>query len=99
MTAEPDDVRPPSEAFTRQRWLPGHRVAEVYKADAILKEHGAVYGNYIQPNKYRARWRARRLINLMVELRLHERWELCAHVERRGDGYIWAIEYLGGSRK
>jgi hypothetical protein len=33
----------------------------------------------------------------MVDLKLHERWELSEHVERRGDdGWLWTIQYFPG---
>lgn len=80
----------------RQRFIPAQTVEWVHAADAILVEHGAVRGRKFYVRRHHARWRAERLIRLMVELRLHERWELKQHVERRPQGYTWTVEYFGG---
>jgi hypothetical protein len=60
-----------------------------------MLEHGAVSGNRVYPTQKGARWRAQRLIRLLTELRLHERWELAEHTENRSDGWIWSVEYKG----
>lgn len=96
MTTEPV-LEAPDATFTRQRWIPKRTVEWVHQADAILLEYGAVCGRQICQKRYQARWRAQRLIKLMVELRLHERWELCEHTEQRAGGWSWTIEYRGGN--
>jgi hypothetical protein len=94
--AEPEpDFAAPSDEFIRHRWIPAREVEWVKSANAIMLEHGAVYSSRLYPKRHVARWRAERLIKLMVELRLHQRWELRQHVERKAGGYIWAVEYLG----
>jgi hypothetical protein len=87
----------PDATFTRQRWLPVVTVEWATRADAILREHGAVGGVQTYASRSRARWRARKLIRCMVELRLHERWELLERTERRGNEWAWLVE-LTGSR-
>lgn len=73
-------------------------VNQVHAADDILMEHGAVQGTDAYDARHKARWRAQKLIRYMVELRIHERWELKEHTERRGDGWVWTVEYVGGDR-
>jgi len=89
-------VKEPDAAFVRQRWIPKAVVDFVYAADEILREHGAVQGTDVYDQRHKARWRAQKLIRYMVELRVHERWELKEHTERRGDGWTWTVEYVGG---
>lgn len=86
----------PDATYTRQRWIPARTVDWVHEADGILLEHGAVVGQVVLPRRHQARWRAQRLIKLMVDLRLHERWELKEHTERRPGGWGWSVEYMGG---
>jgi hypothetical protein len=93
-----DDVHPPRDELVRRRWIPARTVERVRAADAIMVEHGSVHGSQIYEKRHVARWRARYLIDLMVDLRLHERWELREHVERRQGGFVWAVEYLGRRR-
>jgi hypothetical protein len=90
-----DDVQPPRDELVRRRWIPSRTVEEVRAADAVLVEHGSVYGTVVYDSRHKARWKARRLIDLMVDLRFHQRWELREHVERRQGGFVWAVEYLG----
>lgn len=92
---ELDEFQPPRDELVRRRWIAGRTVDWVRKADAIMVEHGSVVGRTSYTTRDRARWRARYLISMMVDLRLHARWELREHVERKADGYVWAVEYLG----
>lgn len=92
---ELDDFQRPADELVRRRWLAGRTVDWVRRADAVMVEHGAVHGATVYEKRHRARWQARRLIGLMVDLHLHERWELREHVERKQDGYVWAVEFLG----
>lgn len=89
-------VDPPDAAYTTARWISRRTVDWVRKADAIMLEHGSVEGRAICDKRYKARWRAQRLMRLMVELRLHERWELGEHVEQVPGGWRWIVEYKGG---
>lgn len=82
----------------RRRWVAGRTVEQVRAADAILLEHGSVHGRTVYDKRHVARWKARHLISLMVDLGLHQRWELREHVERKQGGYVWAVEYLGRRR-
>jgi hypothetical protein len=92
---ELDDFQPPRDELVRRRWSAGRTVEWAKRADAIMVEHGSVYGRTSYATRVRARHRARYLIGVLVDLRLHERWELREHVERKQDGYVWAVEYLG----
>ena len=86
---------PPSDTFRRARWVPTYRVEWAEQCDRIMRSHGAVYGSNVYPARHLARWRAKYLIKLMVELGLHERWELVEHTEHRGTGWVWSVEYVG----
>lgn len=94
---EPDaNVGPPDDYFTRARYIRPSDAEWVTYCNGILMEHGAVTGRTIYENRHKARWQARRLIRLMVELRIHERWQLREHVDRKDGGWRWTVEYLGG---
>ena len=88
----------PDSVLTRHRWIPVRVVEWVDEADAIMLEHGSVMGT-IRHKHSSARWQAKKLVNLMVDLRRHERWELAEHVERRGDGWLWSVEYCGNGKE
>lgn len=97
-----DDPRPggpaleaPDASYTRHRWIPKRTVDWVRQADRIMLEHGVVEGRALLAKRYQARHRAQRLIRLMVELRLHEKWELAEHTEYRDGGWVWSVEYKG----
>jgi hypothetical protein len=89
-------VEPPDATYTRQRWIPQHKVDWAQGCDRILMEHGAVNGTKVYEHRYQARWRAQRLIKMFEDLGMHARWELAEHTERRADGWAWSVEYLGG---
>jgi hypothetical protein len=78
----------------RARWIPKHRVDWALACDRIMMEHGRVIGSRVYPDRHLARYRAQSLIRLMVELRLHERWELGEHVQRQNGGWVWSVEYV-----
>lgn len=92
------DFQAPRDELVRRRWIPARKVEQVRAADAIMVEHGSVHGRAHYERRHVARWKARYLIGLMVDLGLHERWELREHVERKDSGYVWAVEYLGRRR-
>jgi hypothetical protein len=85
----------PDATFIRQRWLPAPAVELAKRAHKILLAHGAMGGVRTYPNRPGARGRARKLIRYMVELRLHERWELVERTQRRDDGWAWIVELSG----
>lgn len=89
-----DSPQSPDASFVKQRWIPRHRVEWVTDCNQILVEHGAVVGSTVYKDRHQARWRAQSLIRYMVELRLHDRWDLREHTEKKGDGWIWTVEYL-----
>jgi hypothetical protein len=70
------------------------RVEWAKHADEILVEYGAVLGTTIYPERQLARYRARSLISLMVDLDLHPRSELREHTDRCDGGWIWAVELV-----
>ena len=88
----------PDASYTTGRWIPKRTVDWVRDADRIMLEHGVVQGRALVAKRYQARWRAQRLIKLMVELRLHERWELSEHTEQHPTGWVWLVEYRGGGQ-
>lgn len=94
--AEEPDFEPADAAYTQHRWVQRQTVEWVRSADRIMLEHGAVQGRVICEHRYQARWRAQRLIKRMVELGLHERWELAEHTEKHPGGWVWLVEYKGG---
>jgi hypothetical protein len=49
-------------------------------------EYGSVNGARVYPKIHLARWRAQYLIKLLVELRMHERWQLVEHTDRIDGG-------------
>lgn len=94
---ELSELSPPDAVHIRRNWIPVRVVEWVEYADGILMEHGAVRGT-IRHNYRSARWHAQKLIRYMVDLELHERWELAEHVEKRGEGWLWTVEYCGNGR-
>jgi hypothetical protein len=90
-----DSPQPPGDTFVRGRWIPQHRVDWARACDRIMLEHGRVIGSRVYPKRHLARWRAQSLIRLLVELRMHERWEVTEHVGRRDGGWTWSVEYVG----
>lgn len=91
------DVEAPDAILVRRRWVKPGNADWAREANAIMMEHGAVFGTGVYEKRHQARWRARKLIGLMVELGLHNRWDLEEHVNRRGDGWAWCVEYVGGT--
>lgn len=89
------DVEPPDPTYARARWIPNATVDWVKHCDEIMLKHGHVVGSQRYAKQHQARHRARRLKRLMVELRMHEPWQLKEHIERVGDKWVWSVEYLG----
>jgi predicted DNA-binding transcriptional regulator YafY len=92
---ELDEVQPPRDELVRRRWLSGRKVEYARKVHAVLVEHGSVHSQQLYATRHKARWKARYLIGLLVDLHLCQRWELREHVENTPAGYRWAVEYLG----
>ena len=89
-----EEHQPPDAVFVRQRFVPNHIVDWVKSCDSIMLEYGIVEGAIGYEQRHQARWRAQRLIRLMVELRIHQRWQLIEHTSRKPNGWIWSVEYL-----
>ena len=84
--------QPPDAVYVRQRWIPLERAQWAKQCDAILNEYGMVTGSIAYETRTRARYRARALIKLLVDLRLHERWQLAEHTDERAGGWYWTVE-------
>ena len=97
MSAEATPVGPPDEVYVKQRFIKPEVVAWVKECDRIMLAHGLVVGARTYATKHRARYPARNLKRLMVELRIHEPWQLREHVDRAAGGWAWSVEYLGRS--
>jgi len=93
MALEPD-LTTPDATMVNRRWVRMRDVDWARTADNIMVEHGMVQGSVVYDDRHHARWRAQKLIKLMVRLDLHERWELKEHAERKDGGWIWSVEYL-----
>lgn len=59
-------------------------------------KHGVVHGSKTYTARHKARWRAEKLITLMRDLKIHERWELKQRTYRSAEGWRWSVEYTGG---
>lgn len=92
-------LEPPDAVLVNRRWIPAGTVEWAKRANRLMLEHGAVSGARIYEKRHQARHRAQRLMRLMVELRLHERWELGEHTDKRPEGWTWTVEYVGGSKQ
>ena len=90
---EESDLEAPEPIFVNRRFIKPGIVAWARQADEIMLEHGFVFGTSVYPKRHQARWRARKLIDVMVRLEMYERWELEEHVNRRGDGWLWSVEH------
>jgi alkanesulfonate monooxygenase SsuD/methylene tetrahydromethanopterin reductase-like flavin-dependent oxidoreductase (luciferase family) len=77
----------------RRRRISRRRADWARDADRIMLEHGAVFGS-VYAKRDQARWKARDLIALMVDLDLHPRSELREHTDRRDPGWVWAVEWI-----
>jgi len=93
------DLSAPDAVYVRQRWIPQHSVEWAENANRILMAHGAVWGRTSYPNRHQARYRARKLLTLLVDLRLRDRWEVKERVQERAGEWAWAVEYIGRSNR
>jgi hypothetical protein len=71
-------------------------VGGVRHAAQLLAQHGAVGDGQVWPERHLARWRAQRLIDLMEQMGLRQRWELRQRVWAVGDGFQWAVQLTTG---
>lgn len=93
VAVEDVQLEAPDALLIRRRWVKIGNVEWAEQANEIMVEHGCVFGTGIYKNRHQARWRARKLISLLEQLGLQERWDLREHVNRRGDGWAWSVEY------
>jgi len=85
--SRPSARRRPTAAERRLEWA--------HYANRILLEHGVVSGSETYPARHQARYRAQRLIELMVALELHDRRSLREHTDRaQAGGWGWSVEYV-----
>lgn len=90
----PSDIEPPDDVMVNRRWIGKHRVGWARECNRIMLDNGAVAGATVYQARHRARWRARALIALMVDLEMHPRWQLREHTDRKDGGWVWTVEYL-----
>lgn len=94
MSTDSSDLEAPDATFVKHRWIRRRDVEWVHDADKIMREYGAVTSSIVYDVRHKARWKAQRLIRLMVELRVHERWQLREHTDKIDGGWTWTVEYL-----
>ena len=70
----------------------------VQRANAILLEHGAVSDGKPYPARHLARWRAQRMISLLVAEAARERWEVRERTWSDGDGWHWSVQHTRGEQ-
>jgi hypothetical protein len=93
VSVQPDSPRPPDDARVRARHIPFRYVQWARECDEIMVEYGSVEGSIHYPKRQRARWRAKYLIRLLVDLRIHDRDELLEHTDEMPDGqWSWTVE-------
>lgn len=91
-----DSPKPPDAVYGRQRYIARERIEWLEECDRIMMQHGTVQGSKHYEIQHHARWRVDSLISLMVELGIHERWQVKRHVQRHPDGtFTWSLEYVG----
>ena len=95
MTVIDREPAEPEDTLVRARWVRGIDREWVEKCDQILMEWGVVTSRTAYERRDTAKNRVRRLRELMTELRIHERWELVGRTERKGNGWIWHLEFVG----
>lgn len=95
MTAALPDVGPPDPHYIKQRWPSPREIDWVKGCDRIMLEYGKVQSVDRYEKRHVARRRAQKLIRQMVQLGLHEHWELGEHTYRTRDGWSWSVEYYG----
>lgn len=85
----------PDATLVKARWVrkPDREWAEA--CDALLMEFGVVSSAHEYERRTTAKRRVLRLRDLMVDLKLHEAWQLVTHTERKGAGWTWHLEYSG----
>lgn len=98
MTPPDTDVGPPDSVLVKRRRISIDKAAWARDCLKIMQEYGEVQGRTIYAKRDAARWRARYLIDKIVALELAQRWQLMEHVERKDGGYVWIVEYTGGSK-
>lgn len=86
--------KPPDATYVRQRWIPDKVMAWVRDCNTILLEYGRVDGGEAYRMRHTARYKARKLRDLMVDLRMHESWQLREHTWHTPDGWAWCLEYI-----
>lgn len=94
MSAQPEAApRPPDAVYVRARWIKYEVQKWVEQCNKILLEYGRVDGSVPCRTRTQARYKARKLRGLMVDLRMHESWQLVEHTWHTPDGWMWCLEY------
>ncbi len=68
---------------------------DVRKAEELLRVHGACSDGKAYPVRSRARWRARRLIHLLMTVAEIDQWSLAERTWQEGGVWHWAVELVG----
>lgn len=84
----------PDAIYVRQRFIPPHVVEWVRECDRIMTTYGHVEGQNAYTTRDRARYPPRKLRALMLELKMHEGWQLKEHVGKTPRGWVWSLEYI-----
>ena len=93
--AETHPVKPPDERYTGHRTIARRWQDWAHESDRIMMEHGEVEGSIAYKRRHQARWRAQRLIDLMLRMGLHQRWQIRERTWETPDGWCWSVEYIG----
>ncbi len=94
MTAVDFSALEPAPMADARRVRPGLE-RDVRKAEELLRAHGAVSDGKAYPVRSRARWRARRLMHLLMSVAEIDRWSLAERTWQEGDSWRWAVELVG----
>lgn len=94
MGARLEPTKEPDAIYVRQRFIPPHVVEWVKDCDKIMVAYGHVEGANVYPSRDRARYAVRKLREKMIELKIHEGWQLKAHVGKTARGWVWSLEYV-----
>lgn len=92
--AVPEQTKSPGDGDDGQ-WVKPEWARWARESDKIMLTHGRVEGGRSFKRNYQARWRAKSLVDTMVKLGLHPRWQLRTRVWKTEEGWAWSVQYLG----
>lgn len=82
----------PDATFVQHRWIKHADREWARDAFKIMREYGAVTSSMVYTHRHQARWRAQKLMRLLTELKICERWQMGEHTDRKDGGWIWTVE-------